>query len=97
MRNRKHPERPLVWKANKILKMGSRGLQQAAPQAVGAEERRGEKRLCGQCREQTGSGSMSQALAIPEINREYLERGKAVSQAGGGLCQHNLYFQAGDI
>lgn len=44
-----------------------------------------------------GSGSMSQALAIPEINREYLERGKAVSQAGGGLCQHNLYFQAGDI
>lgn len=41
MRNWKlweHPER----KANKILKMGSRGLQQAAAQAVGAEEKRGE-------------------------------------------------------
>lgn len=72
--------------------MDSRGVQQAAPQKVGSEER-----LCRQIREQTGSKSASQAVVIPEITREYLEGEKAVSQAGGGLCQHNLYFQAGDI
>lgn len=40
---------------------------------------------------------LSEALTIPEITREYLEGANAVGQAGGGLCQHNLYFQAGDI
>lgn len=34
---------------------------------------------------------------MPEITMEDLEGANAVSRAGAGLCQHNLYFQAGDI
>lgn len=42
-------------------------------------------------------GHSSEALAIPEITREYLEGANAVSQALEGWCQQKLYFQAGDI
>lgn len=65
----------------------------ASTRQVGAEHRRGEAT-------QTAEDRLAPGLFQPSLgdpgNRPGVLRGEnAVSQAG--LCQHNLYLQAGDI
>lgn len=89
------PRETTGMESQQILKIGSRGLQQAAPQAVGAEEKRGEAVQTVQRTDWLWEHESS--LGDPRNHQGILRGGKAVSQAGGGLYQHNLYFQAGDI